>query len=465
MRVFPASIPLEGRAIAIVGGGDPALSKLRLALDTPARVLWFVPGDYPEAAAIPDGAPKAKRFLPAAHDLKGAALVFIALPYPEDADDVAAAGRKAGALVNIVDQPELSDFHTPAIVDRGDVVVGISTGGAAPVLARDVRSAVEAALPKGVAILGAASREIRSTVKATVADFDARRAYWTRALRGPAAQRAAAGDAAGTRREMLRALNQPAERHGEVWIVGAGPGDPELLTLKALRAIQEADVLVHDRLVSDEVLDYARRDARRIYVGKRRGEHAVPQGEIQDILVREARAGHRVVRLKGGDPFVFGRGGEELEAVRAAGLPVHVVPGITAALGCAASAGLPLTHRDSAQAVTLVTGQGKAEADEVDWAGVSAPENTLAVYMGLGAAPKIVDRLLSAGRDPATPVAVVENGTLPNERVLKGELGELELLLSLNGIDGPAILYIGETAAFADARGANLLRDRREAAA
>jgi uroporphyrin-III C-methyltransferase / precorrin-2 dehydrogenase / sirohydrochlorin ferrochelatase len=464
MRVFLASIPLDGRAIAVIGSGEPALAKLRLALDTPSRILWFAPGELPTAAEIPAGAPAPLRRLPSAADLKGAALVFIALPYPEDALAVTAAGRKAGALVNVVDKPDLSDFHTPALIDRGDVVVGIATGGAAPVLARDVRSAVEAALPKGLAILGAASRDIRETVKATISDFSSRRAYWTRALRGPAAQRAAAGDEAGARREMLRALNEtPAQAQGEVWIVGAGPGDPELLTLKAMRAIQDADVIVHDRLVSDAVLDYARRDARRIYVGKRRGEHAVPQGEIQDILIREAKAGHRVVRLKGGDPFVFGRGGEELDAVRAAGLPAYVVPGVTAALGCAASAGLPLTHRDWAQAVTLITGQGKAEDSDVDWSGLSAPENTLAVYMGVGAAGKIVDRLIGGGRDPLTPIAVVENGTLPGERVLKGVLGELELLLSLNGVDGPAILYIGDTAAFADARGVNLLR--QEAAA
>jgi uroporphyrin-III C-methyltransferase/precorrin-2 dehydrogenase/sirohydrochlorin ferrochelatase len=250
-------------------------------------------------------------------------------------------GRAAGAQVNVVDRPALSDFHTPALIDRDEVVIGVATGGSAPILARDVRSRIEAVLPAGLTQVAKLARDLRDTVIANVPDFMARRRFWEKAFRGPAADLAAAGQTAEARREMLRLLNVAAPEQGVVHIVGAGPGDPELLTLKALRVLQDADVIIHDRLVPDAILDRARRDARRLYVGKARAEHSVPQDQIEALMIEEARQGHRVVRLKGGDPFVFGRGGEELEAMRRAGVPVFVVPGITAAIGCAASAGIP----------------------------------------------------------------------------------------------------------------------------
>jgi uroporphyrin-III C-methyltransferase/precorrin-2 dehydrogenase/sirohydrochlorin ferrochelatase len=448
MRVFLASIPLDGKNVAVIGSGEQAVAKARLLSRTPAKLLWFAPDGAPNAAER-HGLEAPLERAPSLLDLEGAALAFIALPDARNAEAIAKRARRAGALVNIVDRPELSDFHTPALIDRGVVVIGVATGGAAPILARDVRAKVEAALPPGLDLLASLAREVRETVKSAIPDFLSRRRFWERALRGRTADLAAKGKAAEARREILRQLNSGDEPRGVVHIVGAGPGDPELLTLKALRVLQDADVIVHDRLVSDAVLDYGRRDARRIYVGKAKADHAVPQRGIEAILIEEARAGHRVVRLKGGDPFVFGRGGEELQALQAAGVEVEVVPGISAALGCAASAGIPLTHRDCAQAATLITGQARPGAPEPDWGGLSAPENTLAVYMGVGAAGKIADRLLNAGRHPETPVAVVENGTLPNERVLKGTLRELELLVEAFGVSGPAILYIGETAAFA----------------
>lgn len=241
----------------------------------------------------------------------------------------------------MVDKPHLSDFQTPALIDRDEVVIGIATGGSAPILARDIRTAVEGVLPAGLANVARLARELRDTVKASVPDFMARRRFWEKAFRGPAATLAAEGRTAEARREMLRLLNSAAPEQGVVHIVGAGPGDPELLTLKALRVLQDADVIIHDRLVPEAVLERARRDAKRLYVGKARGEHSVPQDQIEALMIAEARAGHRVVRLKGGDPFVFGRGGEELDAMRAAGVPVFVVPGVTAALACAALAGIP----------------------------------------------------------------------------------------------------------------------------
>jgi len=451
MNVFLASIPLDGRTAVVVGGGEMAVAKARLIAKTSALLKWFAPDGAPEEAArVTDR--RVETRLPTRADFDGAALAFVALSDDEGAQGVIAEARAAGVLLNVVDRPELSDFHTPALIDRGEVVVGIATGGSAPILARDVRARVEAALPDSLGVLAKLAGDIRETVKKAVPNALARRRFWERAFRGRPKDLATAGDISGARREMLRLLNAGATPEGVVWLVGAGPGDPELLTLKALRVLQDADVIVHDRLVSEAVLDHARRDARRIYVGKAKGDHAVPQDEIESILIAEARKGQRVVRMKGGDPFVFGRGGEELEALQAAGIETYVIPGVTAALGCAAAAGVPLTHRDHAQAVTFVTGQAKPGSPEVDWAALSSAEHTLAVYMGAGQAARISDRLIEAGRDPLTPVTVVVNGTLPEERVVSGRLFELDLLTAVHAVEGPSMLFIGRTAAFAAAQ-------------
>ncbi|HEY3814046.1 MAG TPA: siroheme synthase CysG [Caulobacteraceae bacterium] len=451
MRSFLASIPLDGRSVVVVGSGDAAVAKARLAAKTPAEVRWFAPDGVPAERERPQGLTLVER-APEAPDFHGAALVFIAVDDPADAAWYADLAGAAGALVNVVDRPELSDFHTPALIDRGDVTIGVATGGAAPVLARDLRARIEAVLPPGVETLGRVARELRETVKASAPQGVARRRFWERAFRGRASDAADANDAASARREVLRELNAPhAPATGFVWLVGAGPGDPELLTLKALRLIQNADVIVHDRLVPEAILDFARRDARRIDVGKAKGDHPVPQDEIEKILIDEARQGFRVVRLKGGDPFVFGRGGEELEALKAAGVQTEVVPGVTSALACAAAAEVPLTHRDHAQAVTFVTGHAKRGAGEVDWAALSSPAHTLAIYMGADRAGSIADRLIEAGRDPKTPVAVVVNGARPGQRVVAGSLDELELLVALHEAEGPSMIFVGRTAAFAAA--------------
>ncbi len=451
MRVFLASIPLDTARVVIIGGGHAAIAKLRLFIGSPADIVWFTPDGAPGAGDRPPHAPAPIGRSPTADDLSGARLVFIALDDEGLAARTADLARATGAQVNVVDRPALSDFHTPALIDRDGVVVGIATGGAAPILARELRSQIEAVLPAALGPLARLASELRDTVQATTTDFMVRRRFWEQAFRGPAADLAAAGRMAEARREMLRQLNGAKAEPGVVHIVGAGPGDPELLTLKALRVLQDADVVIHDRLVPEAILERARRDAHRIYVGKARGDHAVPQAQIQALMIAEARAGHRVVRLKGGDPFVFGRGGEELEAMRAAGVAVFVIPGITAALACAASAGLPLTHRDHAQAVTLATAQPKAGGDEADWSVLAAPNHTLALYMGVDQADAIASRLQAAGRGGATPVAVVENGTRPNQRVLTGRLDGLGALVRNARIGGPAILFVGETAAFAQA--------------
>jgi uroporphyrin-III C-methyltransferase/precorrin-2 dehydrogenase/sirohydrochlorin ferrochelatase len=449
MRSFLASIPLDGRKVVVVGGGEAGVAKARLIAATPARLLWFAPDDLPPERERPKGLTPVLA-APEDPDFQDAALVFIAVADRADAAWYAARAAAAGALVNVVDRPELSDFQTPALIDRGDLTVGVATGGSAPVLARDVRARIEAALPPGLDILGRVARDLRETVKASAPQGVARRRFWERAFRGRAAEAADRGDEAEARRAVLRELNAlHGQATGVVWLVGAGPGDPELLTVKALRLIQDADVIVHDRLVPDAVLHRARRDACRVDVGKRKGDHPTPQDAIAQILIDEARKGHRVVRLKGGDPFVFGRGGEELAALRAAGVEVRVVPGVTAALACAASAEIPLTHRDHAQAVTFVTGEAKAGAPPVDWAALSSDAHTLAVYMGAGRAGVIAESLMSAGRDPKTPVAVVVNGSRPDERIVTGALHELELLVALHAHEGPGLIFIGRTAGLA----------------
>ena len=457
MRVFLASIPMDGARVIIVGNGEAALAKLRLFVKTPAELIWFAPNGAPVGPGALQGGPAAIERLPTAADLTGARLVFIAMDDDAVVHDLAASARAAGAQVNVVDRPALSDFHTPALIDRDEVVIGVATGGSAPILARDIRSRIEAVLPPGLTQVATLARDLRDTVIASVPDFMARRRFWEKAFRGPAADLAAAGRTAEARREMLRLLNAASAMktgpdQGVVHIVGAGPGDPELLTLKALRVLQDADVIIHDKLVPDAILDRARRDAHRLYVGKSRSHHSVPQDQIEQLMIDEARKGQRVVRLKGGDPFVFGRGGEELEAMRLAGVPVFVIPGITAALACAASAGIPLTHRDHAQSVTFVTAQEKPGGVAPDWRRLAGPNQTLAVYMGAGRAAETAASLIDAGRAPSTPVAIVENGSRPDERVITGSLDDLGGMVARARLTGPALLFVGECAAFSAAQ-------------
>ncbi len=360
--------------------------------------------------------------------------------------------------VNVVDAPQLSTFIMPAVVRRDPVTVAISTGGAAPVLARAIRARIEALLPANLGRLARFADGFRGAVKATHGDETGRRRFWERFFAGPIAAAVLAGDERWAREKMLDAVNRrPAqdERAGSVALVGAGPGDADLLTLRAVRLLEEADVIVHDRLIGPDVLDRARRDAERIDVGKRPGSAAMSQDRINAILLREARAGRRVVRLKGGDPFIFGRGGEEAEYLRRHGVHVSIVPGITAATGCAAVAGIPLTHRDQVQALTFVTGQGRDGEPEVDWAALARGRQTIVVYMGRAAAGRIAGRLMAAGMDPATPAAMIVNGTLADQRVETAPLARLGALVAADGDGGeragPTLFVIGEVVRHADA--------------
>ena len=452
MKSFPLYLSLENRPVLVIGGGPAALAKARLVLGAGADVSLVAPEIAVETRNALAGEARLIERGPVIADIEAAALVFIAEADPAEAERWAEAARIAGVLVNAVDRPELCDFTTPSIVDRGKVTVAISTDGAAPVLARRLRADIEALLPSRIGALAAFAGRYRQAVKAAF-DAPARRAFWEAFFSGPIAAAVLAGDDARAHETMLEAVNRPQtdRKTGVVHIVGAGPGDPDLLTVKALRLLQSADVILHDRLVSDEILLLARRDAERFYVGKAKANHAVPQREIEARMIALAREGKTVVRLKGGDPFIFGRGGEELDALREAGIPAHVTPGVTAATGCAASAGLALTHREHSLAVTFVTGHAKGDEDPaLDWAALAALQNTLVVYMGVGKAGAIAERLIAHGRDGATPAAVIENGTRADQKVVKGTLGDLGRLIDAGHVSGPAILVIGEVAALAD---------------
>lgn len=446
MRLFPAFHDLRGRTAVIVGGTAATVGKARLLLAAGAAVTVVAPVPAAAIAAWSEaGRLTVRRRALRARDLAAAALVVIATGDPASDAEAAALARAASVPVNVIDRPDLSDFQVPAIVDRDPVVVAISTGGAAPALARWLRRRIEAALPAGLIRLVEFAKRIRVPLATAVTDTERRRRLWDSVLDGPIGVLALAGREGEALERLSVQLERSAPRGGEgiVHIVGAGPGDPDLLTLKAHRLLHQADVIVYDRLVGAGVLELARREAERIDVGKTRGRHRFSQAQINALLVRLARQGKRVVRLKGGDPFVFGRGGEELAYLIANGVAAEVVPGITAALAAGAGAGIPLTHRGIASAVTLLTGHG---LDGVDWAGVARCKQTLAIYMGRENAGDIAGLLVAAGLAPATPAAIVENATLPSERRFNGSLAQLGDIVADNHIEGPALILIGEVA-------------------
>ncbi len=453
MRYFPAFFDVKDRLVVIAGDGETAARKARLFAKAGAR-LRFLSDDESALAREEFAEAEFASMSTLSEALADAVLCVAATDDAELDARIAEAARAARVPVNVVDRPELCDFTVPSMIDRGDLVVGVSTGGAAPVFGRRLRRAIEALIPQRTGALLDLARSLRKTVAAALPDEAARRRFWERFFDGPAAAAALEGDEPAARRAALALLNADEAPAGVAHIVGAGPGDPELLTLKALRLLQDADVILYDSLVAPEILDLARRDAERIAVGKRRANHTMPQSEIGDLMIRLVKDGKRVVRLKGGDPYVFGRGGEEVDQLSAAGVPYTVTPGVTAATGCAAAANTPLTHRDVSQAVTFVTGHAKDDGEPgLDWSALAALRHTLVVYMGVARAQTIADRLIAAGRGPATPIAIIENGTRPDQRIIKGALADLGALSDAAAIKGPAALIIGEVAARADGQG------------
>ncbi len=454
MNYLPLFVDLSDRPCLVVGGGVAAAAKARLLLAAGARVSVVAPrpeGGVAELLARDDVTHLRRGFRE--RDVAGRAVVFAASGEPEVDARVARAARAAGVPVNAVDRADLSTFITPAIVDRDPVVVAVSSGGVAPVLARRLRRRIEALLPPGLGRLARFAGSFRGAVRATIPGVAARRRFWEDFFDGPLAEAVLRGETARAREEMLRRVNRPAPAPaGAVAIVGAGPGDPDLLTLRALRLLEGADVVVYDRLIGPGILDRARAEAERVFVGKAKGRHGMGQAAINALMARHAKAGRSVVRLKGGDPLVFGRGGEELDYLRAAGVPVEVVPGVTAAAGCAAYAGFALTHRDHASALTLISAHAKEGEPDLDWAALARSRQTLVVYMGRAKAAEIARRLIEHGADAATPAAIVVNGTRPDQSVAVGTLGGLGRLAAESPVAGPALIVIGDVVGMAGAQ-------------
>lgn len=450
MRYFPAFHDLSARPSLVVGGGELAARKLRLLRKAGARPVVVAPRAVEEIAALARHGEITWHRRPFADgDVEGSGLVIGATGVDAVDEEVAAAAQARGLPVNIVDRPELSSFITPAIIDRDPLVIGICSGGEAPILARQLRARLESLLPANLGRLARFAGAFRGAVAAQIRDGLQRRRFWERFFSGPLADKVLAGDETGAREAMLGLINgRDAQRReeGSVAIVGAGPGDPDLMTFKALRRLQEADVVLYDKLVGPEIVDYARRDAERIYVGKSKANHAKTQDEINVLLAEHALAGQRVVRLKGGDPFIFGRGGEEMDYLKARGIAVEVVPGVTAAAGCAAAAGIPLTLRGTALAVTFLTGHARDGEPDLDWASLATAKQTLAVYMGVSTAATVAARLIEHGLAATTPVAVIENGTRPEQRVVTARLDALAAKLEAEEVAGPALIIIGEVA-------------------
>jgi uroporphyrin-III C-methyltransferase / precorrin-2 dehydrogenase / sirohydrochlorin ferrochelatase len=473
LKYFPAFFDLNGQTVLIVGGGEVALRKISLLERTGASIIVVAPKIAPQIrarAAAGRLTLVVREFAP--EDLNGARLVIVATSRRAVNRWIAKLSEARNIPVNVVDDREASRFIVPAIIDRDPVMVAISTGGTSPVLARRLRERLEALIPKRIGELAAWLRLLRTNSRRHLRNTDERRRFFEAVVDGPAARRFIEGDSQGALRiaqQLLATSSTAPPAGGEVTLVGAGPGDPELLTLKALRALQDADVILHDRLVPAAILDLARRDAARICVGKAAGNIGSTQEEINALLIEQANQGRRVVRLKGGDPFIFGRGGEELQALAAAHINFSVIPGITAATGCAAYAGIPLTHRDHAHSVTFVTGHaqdgGKEPAPEPDWRALAQPRTTAVFYMGLARLDHIVARLLEHGAAPTCPAGIIAQGTTPDQRVITATLATIASASAAANLESPALLVVGEVVAlqstlawFGAAAGADLSR-------
>jgi uroporphyrin-III C-methyltransferase/precorrin-2 dehydrogenase/sirohydrochlorin ferrochelatase len=456
MRFLPVFLDLQSGKVLLVGAGDLARAKLRLLTAAGAGIRWFATDGHHDVSGL-DDADVARIELahgdPLAADLSGVIAILCA-----GAGDIGVAmsvrAKAVGLPVNVMDDLVHSTFIFPAIVDRGDVIVAVGTGGASPVVARRVRERIEAMLPARIGDLAGLIGDFRKSISARIPEFALRRRFWERVIDGPIGALVLDGRKA----EAETALQEIADPsvfagaqaqgkvEGRVTLVGAGPGDPDLLTIKALRALQDADIVFYDELVSSEILDRARRDAARVAVGRRVGKPGIGLDAVNKLLIDAARSGQRAVRLKGGAPLIFGRGGEEIEALRKAGVAYSVVPGITAGLGAAAQFEAPLTYRHEALRITFLTAHKARDAETVDWSALTDTKMTVVVYMGMTAAPSVREGLLAAGRSPQTPVGVFARVTRPDAQAAVGTLEQLpDLVKKIDG--GPAILIIGDVVA------------------
>jgi len=447
VRFLPLFFDIKDKPCLVVGGGDIALRKSRLLVRSGATLTVVAPKicDSLKVLVEKEGVIKERAYK--AEDINGTALVVAAT----DCEDInAQVSKDAQAInihVNVVDSPAISTFIFPAIIDRSPIVIGVSSGGASPVLARLIRAKLESTIPAAYGRLAALVGGFRDRVKQKFSTINERRAFWEEVLQGPVADQVFAGkeqDAKALLNSLLDDKNQKPSTTGEVYLVGGGPGDPDLLTFRALRLMQQADVVLYDRLVSKGVLDLVRRDADLIYVGKAKSDHAVPQEEINEMLVRLAKKGHRVLRLKGGDPFIFGRGGEEIDRIAEEGIPFQVVPGITAASGCASYAGIPLTHRDYSQSVRFVTGHLKEGELSLEWSELAHANQTVVFYMGLTGLEVICKKLMELGRSPQTPIALIQQGTTRSQKVVEATLETIVERVANEVIKPPTLIIVGE---------------------
>ncbi|HEY6529564.1 MAG TPA: siroheme synthase CysG [Cellvibrionaceae bacterium] len=452
MDYLPLFHRLQDRTCLLVGGGVIALRKARLLVSAGARVRLVSLTVLPELIELIN-AHHGEIIISAYQNsyLKDCVLVICATDNARVNEQVSADCFAINLPVNVVDSPALCSVITPAIVDRSPLMIAFSSGGEAPVVARMLRAKIESLIPATYGRLAQLASKFREPVKQKFADGDKRRRFWEAILTGPIGELFLSGQETKAEQQLIAQLNNPElPPQGEVYLVGAGPGDPDLLTFKALRLMQQAEVVLYDRLVSEPIMNLVRRDAERIYVGKKRQDHAMEQTAINQLLLDLALQGKRVLRLKGGDPFIFGRGGEEIELLAAAGIPFQVVPGITAASGCAAYAGIPLTHRDFAHSVRFITGHLKDGSFQLPWPELISNEQTLVFYMGLVGLPVICAELINHGKPAETPCALIEKGTRPEQKVYTATLATLPDLIAANDVHAPTLLIVGWVASLHD---------------
>ncbi len=446
MKYLPLFFDLRAQHCLVVGGGVVALRKATMLVKAGATISVVAP-DISDA--LKDLVAKGEgQILPQNYSvncLEGMSLVIAATDELSVNEQVAAEAKAKLLPVNVVDNPDLCSFILPSIIDRSPIMIAVSSGGGSPVLTRLLRSRIETMIPAAYGQLAHFASGLRQRVKEGIDSESGRRRFWERVIEGPIAEKVLSGSIEQAHSMFNKALNEREQQlQGDVALIGAGPGDPDLLTFKALRLLQSADVVLYDRLVSDAIVSLARKDAEFINVGKARSNHTVPQGEINQLLVDYAKQGLRVVRLKGGDPFIFGRGGEEIELLAENNVAFQIVPGITAAAGCAAYSGIPLTHRDYAQSVRFVTGHLKNNSCDLPWQDLVAPAQTVVFYMGLMGLQTICQQLIAHGRASSTPIALVQKGTTPEHKVLVSDLANMPTEVLLHSVKAPTLIIVGE---------------------
>jgi len=456
MDHLPIFFDIQNKPVIIVGGGTLAARRTDMVLRAGGRVMLFARELSDEFNDLSQNENFEHITAPlAAHHFEDVVLAYATSENHDLDEKVHKLARAASVPVNVADNPKLCDFITPSILDRSPLVVGISTAGTSPILGRLIKARLETMLPAAYGQFANFLGRYRHEVMERIKDSALRRRFWERVMDGPVLDFVLTGHETEASSEMEQELTAYADGNhdpgiGEVYLVGAGPGDPDLLTFRALRLMQRADIVLYDRLVGDGILNLVRRDAERVYVGKLPKEHIVPQEEISDWLVEYARKGKRVLRLKGGDPFIFGRGGEEIETLAAEGIPFQVVPGITAASGCASYAGIPLTHRDHAQACIFVTGHGKDGRFDLDWETLVQPSQTVCIYMGLTHLPELLGEFIRRGSDPNLAAAAIFKGTRRDQDVIAGTISTLAKLVANSDLRGPAMIIIGSVVSLRD---------------